>query len=165
MSYWACARVEPRRESVAQHFLKLAGYEVYLPRLRERRVSHGRRIIVTPPLFPSYIFVEIRDGSWWSARWCVGVVAVIMSGDRPARVPDCTLDEIRRREVRGAVELSKPPGLQRGDKVRIVRGAFYGYLGLYEGMRPHERVDVLLGVLGGQHRVVLPAADVEAARG
>jgi hypothetical protein len=30
MGYWACARLEPRREAVAQHFLQLAGYQVYI---------------------------------------------------------------------------------------------------------------------------------------
>jgi hypothetical protein len=49
------------------------------------------------------------------------------------------------------------PGLRRGDPVRIARGIFTGELALYDGMRPHERVGVLLRVLG---RVELPAGDV-----
>jgi hypothetical protein len=43
MSYWSCARLEPRREAVAQHFLKLAGYEVYIPQVREQRLRRSRR--------------------------------------------------------------------------------------------------------------------------
>jgi hypothetical protein len=35
--FWACARTESKRELVAQHFLGLAGFETYLPRVRERR--------------------------------------------------------------------------------------------------------------------------------
>jgi hypothetical protein len=31
--YWCCARLETKREAVAQHFLKLAGYQVYIPRV------------------------------------------------------------------------------------------------------------------------------------
>jgi transcriptional antiterminator RfaH len=162
MAYWACARLEPRREVVAQHFLRLAGYEVYLPRLRERRVSRGRRIIVTPPLFLGYCFIVIQQ-QWHSARWSIGVTALIMDGVAPARVPDQVIDEIRRREVRGAVELPKAPGMQVGAHVRVLGGSFQGHFGLYAGMKPHERVEVLLALLGGQQRVTLPKGDIELA--
>jgi transcription antitermination factor NusG len=76
------------------------------------------------------------------------------------------ITELRRREHDGAIELPKPPpGLQRGDKIRIVRGAFHGHLGLYEGMRPHERVEVLLALLGGRRRVTLSRGSIELAPG
>jgi hypothetical protein len=45
--------------------------------------------------------------------------------------------------------------------VRILRGPLEGRLGLYAGMRPHERVLVLLALLGGAQRVVLAQKDVE----
>jgi len=70
--YWACAQVEPRRERLASHCLGLAGYEIYQPLLREQRRSHGRKITVTPPLFPGYLFVWVVRG-WWNARWAAGV--------------------------------------------------------------------------------------------
>ena len=41
------------------HFLELAGFETYLPRLREQRTVRGRRVDLEPPLFPGYIFVWI----------------------------------------------------------------------------------------------------------
>lgn len=77
--------------------LKLNGYQVYLPRVRERRISHGRKIEVRPPLFPGYCFLTVVSG-WWSARWTAGVLGLIMSGThQPARVPDSVIDEIRAR--------------------------------------------------------------------
>jgi transcriptional antiterminator RfaH len=162
MSYWACVRVEPRREAVAQHFLRLNGYEVYIPQIREQRLRRSRRVEVVSPLFPAYGFIVI-ERQWHNARWTIGVSAIIMDGMAPARVSNEVIDAIRRREVRGAVELPKPPGLQRGDKVRIVRGALHGHLGLYVGMKPRERVEVLLAILGGQTHVMLPKGDVEVA--
>ena len=48
--YWCCAQIEPCRERLASHCLHLAGYRIYQPLLREQRRSHGRKIIVTPPL-------------------------------------------------------------------------------------------------------------------
>lgn len=152
--YWCCARLESNRENVAQHFLKLAGYETYIPKMREQRVRRHRRVEVVSPLFPAYAFIVIEH-QWHAARWSIGVLGLIMNGTAPARVPDTIIDEIRRREIRGAIELSPSLGLRHGDRVRILGGPFAGHLALYAGMRPHERVEVLLSFLGSQQRVTL----------
>jgi transcriptional antiterminator RfaH len=159
--YWCAARLMTRREAFATHFLDLAGFDVYLPRLREQRIIRGRRVEVRPPLFPGYAFVLIVL-QWHAARWCPGVFSLIMDGEVPAKVPDAVIDEIRSRERGGLIELPKPPGLRRGDKVRIISGPFADHLALYDGMASHERVAVLLRVLGAQQRTELPAQAVEA---
>ena len=61
MAYWACARLESQREAVAQHFLKLAGYQVYIPKIREQRLRRSRRVEVVAPLFPAYGFIAIEE--------------------------------------------------------------------------------------------------------
>lgn len=62
----------------------------------------------------------------------------------------------------GAVELPPPPGLRPGDRVKVLTGPFEGQLALYAGMKPHERVEVLLSLFGAQQRVSL-ARDAIAA--
>jgi len=163
MAYWACAQVAPQQERAAQHFLGLVGYQTYLPRLRLERRSHGRRIVTKPPLFPSYVFVAIVSG-WWAARWCPHVVRLILNGATPAVVADSVIDEIRSRERGGLVELPKPAGFNPGDRVRVLAGPLQGHLGLYAGQRPHERVLVLLALLGGEQRVTLAKKDIEVVR-
>jgi transcriptional antiterminator RfaH len=106
--FWCAARLMPRREALAIHCLGLAGFKVYLPRLRERRIMRGRRVEVRPPLFPGYVFVAIVL-QWHRARWCPGVLSLIMAGDGPARVPDDVIAELRSRERDGLIELAKPP--------------------------------------------------------
>jgi transcriptional antiterminator RfaH len=160
-SYWCCARLESRREGVAQHFLKLAGYEVYIPRIREQRVRRHRRVEIVTPLFPGYCFVAIAR-QWRSARWSIGVMGLIMNGEHPAKVPDPVIAEIQARERNGAIELPKPPGLKPGDRVKILRGPFETHWAIYAGMRPHERVEVLLSLLGAQQRVTLPRSAIVA---
>jgi transcriptional antiterminator RfaH len=162
-NYWCAARLQPRREALATHCLGLAGFTTYLPRLRETRTVRGRRVEVRPPLFPGYIFVLIVL-QWSAARYSPGVATLVMNGGGPARVPDCVIDEIRSRERGGLIELLKPPGLQRGDRVRITSGPFEHHLAIYDGMASHERVAVLLRVLGAQQRTELRADAVEAVR-
>jgi transcription antitermination factor NusG len=80
------------------------------------------------------------------------------------RLPDRIIAELRERERDGAIELPKPRGLTAGDAIRILGGPFEGHLALYAGMRPHQRVEVLLAVLGSQQRAVLRRRDVAALR-
>jgi transcriptional antiterminator RfaH len=162
MQFWCAVRLMLRREALALHCLGLAGYLTYCPRLRAQRLSHGRRIEVRPLLFPGYCFVFI-ELQWHAARWSPGTLGLIMAGDAPARVPDHVIAEIRARERDGLIELPKPPGLQRGDAVRVIDGPLQGLLGLYAGMKPHERVAVLLQILGSQQRVELPSNAIELA--
>src|SRR5262249_26155145 len=159
--YWACAQVEPRRERLASYTLGLAGYEIYQPLLREQRRSHGRKITVTPPLFPGYLFVWVVSG-WWNARWSPGVIRLVMDGVLPGRVPDDVIGEIRSRERNGYVELLKPRGLTPGTRVRVVSGPLSERIGMLAALRPHERVLVLLQLLGGEQRVDLAQSSVEA---
>ena len=159
--YWAAAQLQPQRERLAQHCLTLAGYETYLPRLREVRLSHGRKVEARPPLFPGYCFVAITL-QWHAARWTAGVIRLVMDGAQPARVPDAVIEEIRSRERGGLIELPKPPRARPGDAVRILRGPFEGKLAIYAGMNPRARVEVLLSLLGSSQRVMLAADAVEA---
>jgi len=163
MAYWAVVRLEPHRERLALHCLGLAGYATYLPRLRERRLSHGRRIEVRPPLFPGYAFFVV-EAQWHSARWSIGVIGLIMNGIQPAKVPDAVIAEIRGREVGGLIELAPPPALRRGARVRILHGPFTGHLAIFADSKPRERVEVLLQLLGSAQKVTLARSDVEVVR-
>jgi len=88
VAFWAAAQIEIHRTKLALHCLTLAGFDVYCPRLRERRISRGRKIEVCPALFPGYLFLQVVNG-WWQARWSPGVVRLIMDGGgTPAKVPD-----------------------------------------------------------------------------
>jgi transcriptional antiterminator RfaH len=164
MPFWAAARLLPQRERLATHCLELAGYEIYLPRLRETRVIRHRKVEVRKPLFPNYLFIVIQVG-WYQARYCPGIASLIMNNAGPAHVPDAVIAEIRARERNGLVELPKPPPRFRpGDPVRILAGPFQSHLALFDNMTSHERVIVLLRLLGGQQRLTLPEAGIEAVR-
>ena len=95
------------------------------------------------------------------ARWCPGVLRLVLDGAQPAKVPDQVIADLKKRERNGAIELPPPPpDFQRGDQVRITRGLFAGQLALFDGMRGHERVAVLLQLLG---RVELAKRDIAGA--
>jgi len=163
VGYWCCGQTEPHREAAATHFLGLAGYEVYCPRLRLVRPRRGRKVVSHPPLFPSYLFIAITAG-WWNARWCPGIVKLLTAGDAPMPVPDSLIFEIKSRERGGLVELPRREKFKAGDRVRILHGPFTGHLAIFADMRPRQRVEILLQLLGGEQRVTLAKKDIEVVR-
>jgi transcriptional antiterminator RfaH len=156
---WLVARTEPQRERTACRFLQLRGFTVYVPYIRERLSKGGRRIERLRPLFPCYCFVASENGRFWDVRWCVGVAAVLMNGEGPARLSDRIVGEIRSRERAGVVVLpDRAAPFKVGDRVRVTAGTLRGLEGLVAGMRSHERVAVLLQALG---RITLPQDAIE----
>jgi transcriptional antiterminator RfaH len=160
MSFWAAAQLQPQRDGLALHCLRQAGFETYCPRLREQRTAHGRKVVRTPLLFPGYLFVLI-ELQWSRARWSPGVVRLVLNGAAPAAVPDGVIAQLKEREVKGLIELPRPPKFHPGDRVRVLHGPLAGHIGLYAGMKPHERVEVLLAILGATQKVTLSADAVE----
>ena len=163
MAYWAACRLQPHREALALHCLDLNGYETYYPRLRDRRTRFGRTVENRPALFPGYAFVLIQL-QWHTARWAPGTLGLIMDGIQPAKVPDPVIEEIRSRERDGLIDLPKPPPLRRDARVMILRGSFTGHLAIFADMRPRQRVEILLQLLGGEQRVTLAKKDIEVVR-
>lgn len=163
--YWACARLCAGHERLAVHCLTtVSRYEIYQPRTVARRVVRGRKIDVTAPLFPGYLFVLIVGGQWWNAAYTPGVANLLKngSGDAPAVVSDAIISEQRSRERGGFIRLLKAPGLRRGDRMLIKQGPFADRFAIYQGQSGAQRVAVLLQLLGGSREVTLPRTAVVA---
>lgn len=158
MAFWSVAQTESQRESVAAKFLTQADYETYLPQIA---IKNGARERVVP-LFPAYLFIRIVD-HWWTIRWTVGILRLLMSDDQPATIGDKTIAAIQKREgENGLVRLPKAPGLQRGQSVRIMRGSFADRVGVFDGMAGQDRARVLLELLGRSVPVSVSASDIRS---
>jgi transcriptional antiterminator RfaH len=143
------------QKSRAEIFLGHAGYETYCPRIKKR--SRGQTLVT--PLFAGYVFVRVID-NWWTIRWTPGVTKLLMTCDRPARLPDEFIAELRSNERGGFVRLPPPPTLfLKGARVRVLSGQFRGMIGLYEGQSANEREMVLLDMLGRMVPVTLASVD------
>jgi transcriptional antiterminator RfaH len=165
-SPWLLAHTQPQCEQRAAANLERQGYEIYFPRYLKRR-RHARKLdLVEAPLFPRYVFVNIETAAkrWRSIQSTLGVSRLVLAGDKPALVPTGIIDSLRASEGEdGFVKLNRRRPFSAGDRVRILAGAFMDSLGIYEGLGDHERVAILLDLLGRKVRVMLDANLVTAA--
>jgi transcriptional antiterminator RfaH len=118
------------------------------------------------PLFPRYLFVSFdrQVQRWRSIQSTVGVSQLVCNGEAPASVPEEIIAELRGHENEGGfVRLERRSRFARGDQIRVLDGIFDDCLGLFEDMIDHERVAILLDLLGRKVRVVLHEDAVAAA--
>jgi transcriptional antiterminator RfaH len=163
---WYVVQTQVNGEAKAAENLRRQGFEIYLPRYLKRR-RHARKTDFTAkPLFPRYLFVAIDMATqrWRSVQSTFGVARLVTNGDEPAAMPDGVIPALRAREdAKGFVTMDAVPAFAPGDKVRVLAGAFMDNAGLFNGMADHNRVSILLEMLGRQVRVLLDVDLVAAA--
>ena len=163
---WYVVQTQVNGEAKAAQNLQRQGYEVYLPRYLKRR-HHARKMDFTAkPLFPRYMFVAINVATqrWRSIQSTFGVTRLVCNGEDPAAMPEGVVAALKAREDdKGFVKLDLRPAFAPGDKVRVLAGAFMDNAGLFNGLADHDRVSILLDILGRKVRVLLHADLVAAA--
>jgi transcriptional antiterminator RfaH len=163
---WYVVQTQANGEARAAQNLLRQDFEIYLPRYLKRR-RHARKVdFAAKPLFPRYLFVAIDMAAqrWRSIQSTQGVSRLVCNGEEPAAVPNGLLGTLKAREDdRGFVRMEAKPAFSLGDKVRVLAGAFVDNAGLFDGMEDHDRVAILLDMLGRKVRVHLDADLVAAA--
>jgi transcriptional antiterminator RfaH len=160
--WWTCARTEPRHESFAATHLAAAGFTTLLP-----KVPTKSGVL---PLFVNYLFVFIAEGIVWQRIGRTpGVAALLRFGsDEPARVAEAEILALKARmdPATGLIRLPPAPSKRRafakGDKVKILGGAFAGVDALHTGMTASQRELILIQMLGAERTVGVAAHLVEA---
>ena len=152
------------RELVAEANLRRQGYHVYYPRLLRPTRVRGRWLDRVTSLFPRYLFLRLCVGNQaiGPVRSTVGVASIVRFGDDYTVVPDAIVDNLRMRADpdTGLHHLRGHSSFEPGSNVRIVAGVFDGLEGVFQRESGDERVVLLLGLLGRDTLVQVPAAFV-----
>ncbi len=164
MVRWYLIHTKPTRELVAEVNLRRQGYQVYSPRLLRPTRVHGRWVDRAASLFPRYLFLRLAVGhqAMGPVRSTVGVANIVRFGYDYAVVPDAIIESLRMRAdpETGLHHLNGCAPFEPGSNVRVVAGVFDGLEGVFQRESGDERVVLLLGLLGRDTIVQLPAAFV-----
>ena len=160
--HWCIIHTKPRKEKFVARQLRERSIEYYCPRIL-KPFQVGTRI---RPLFPGYLFAHIQpEESYYSIKWMPGVNRFMEAGGYLAVITQAQVEEIRQREgPNGLIEYQQEEraSFETGEKVRVVRGLFSGFNGLFAYYLPgRDRVKILLTVLRYQTSVEIESAYVE----
>lgn len=151
---WYVVMSKPHKEKLAAAQLSRQGYRAWLPQLM-RTVRHARRRReVLRPLFPRYLFLrlDIRREGWTPVRSTIGVTSIVMENGRPLPVPPGVVEALEAASD-GAGGYDFSDGLEVGDRVRFLAGAFADQIGRLVEMDSDGRVRVLMDVLGAERAI------------
>lgn len=134
--FWTVIRTKFDEEMCALRNVNAQEFIGYLPRYRARVNRKGERLVL--PLFPGYLFVQLRhDQDWSPLRNTRGVHSLMYStAGAPARVPSADVRRFKSMEDdRGYVVIpeEEPPEFSIGDIVVAFGGMCAGHIGVYAG--------------------------------
>jgi transcriptional antiterminator RfaH len=159
---WYCVRTKPKHEHIAAaNLARLAGLEVFCPRLRLERTTRRGIVRVLEPLFPCYLFVRcVLEEKLDDLRYANGVGSLVNFGGCIPRVPDDVIAGLRA-YFPGEEILSLPDEIRPGAEVVVAGGAFEGMRASVLRVLPaRRRVQVLLEILGRPTEVEVERAFV-----
>jgi transcription antitermination factor NusG len=134
-----------RCEQLVCDQLAAKGFHPFLPRIDVWSRARNRRLVVSTPLFPGYLFLQddLDKAAHVEARKCRGLACILGDGwDRPATVPAEEIEAIRRLVDSGVPALHHPY-LREGRRVRILSGPLAELEGILVKLRPEKGVVVL----------------------
>jgi transcription antitermination factor NusG len=148
---WYALHVKPHKESTVYDLLQAKGIDAFYPRLKVKPVNPRSR--KERPFFPGYLFVnlDLDEAGASILHWTEGTYGLIEFGGEPATVPENMIEELKRRLDHLQSHDDQLNNFSKGDKVRVVEGAFEGYEGVFDLNLPDkDRVQVLMTYLRDQ---------------
>ncbi|WP_046755839.1 UpxY family transcription antiterminator [Kordia jejudonensis] len=128
-SCWYVLYVRSRHEKKVCNLLNEKSIEAFLPEVKTIRKWSDRKKMIMKPLFPSYVFVNIKSPSeFHDALSTYGACAYIRFGKEYAKVPGNIIDKIKLLvNVDGVTDIETNVQLPKiGDIKKITMGALSG---------------------------------------
>ena len=156
MNNWYLIQTKPRQEALAEENLTNQGYLVFYP-----QANINNKVVA---LFPRYLFIQLDNKSqnWSPIHSTKGVLNFVRFGVQFAKVPDeviCCIHDRLNETTNKYIDLDR---FKSGNKVQITEGAFTGCEAIFNCYDSDERLNVLMHLIGKQHKLVLQKESVVA---
>ena len=159
---WLVIHTRARAEEEAAAQLENQGYEVFLPRIRERKRRNNRWQWVTGPLFPRYLFVDVTLGEKdvTPIRSTIGVDNIVRFGQAMAQISEDVIAYLKTKQDAEIGAQRVEARHQPGDVVEVLEGPFEGMQAVYQLKKGEDRALVLIKLLGRRSQVVVGEAAI-----
>jgi transcriptional antiterminator RfaH len=155
---WYLIRTKPSQErGVSQQFMQ-RGAQVLLPMIKVQVRRWNSLVESIAPMFPCYLFALFNlEFDYGHLRYTRGLKEIVCFNGQPAVVPDWMIAPVAQRCAHGPLELPRHR-FAPGECVKVASGPLREFEGVFDRyLSGPERAAVLLSVMGGGARVVLPS--------
>jgi transcription antitermination factor NusG len=162
-SAWGVIYTRHQHEKAVAEMLSAKGFEVFLPLYDSQRRWKDRKIFLSLPLFPCYLFVRGGLDRRLQVLTTPGVHMILCKGEDPAIVPEEEIQAIRK-AVEGHYRVEPHPFLKCGEKVRVKQGALAGVEGILVRKKNLYRLVLSVDLMARSVAVEIDASDVEPVK-
>lgn len=120
---WHVIYTKSRSEKSAAEKLSQAGFEVYCPVLKTKKLWSDRWKWVEEPLFRSYCFINVEDSQREKALFIPGVVKYVFHCGKPAIIRDREMDTLKNWLEQYDHESLSTGTYNTNDRIRFKSGA------------------------------------------
>jgi transcription antitermination factor NusG len=158
---WYAVYTKSRQEKKVAAELSAKDVDTLLPLYASRHRWNTRLVVVRLPLFPSYLFVNIRRTDRVKVLQTFGVVDFVRFDGRPAPIPASQIEAVRR--CLDADCTIKPCRfVSIGSRARIRSGPLEGVEGVVSRSKRQTRFVISVDLIQSSLRVEVDSASIEA---
>lgn len=165
---WNVLHVRPRCEKKMTEYCTLHAIPNYLPLRQETKIYQRRKVHISKPLFPGYVFAEFLPTERLLVQKSGRLVRCIEVTDQARFAGE--LEQVRKALLVDAT-LGATSGIVMGQAVRVVSGPFQGLEGVVSLLHGLTRVVLNVDMIGQSVRVeadpsmLEPRDEVDPQRG
>ncbi len=161
--HWYAVYTKSRHEKVADTFLQSRDVKTFLPFRQVLSRWQDRKKLISLPLFPSYLFVNIRLDELASVIYSKGVLKILGTNGIPCPIPNQQAESIMRL-VNSDLKFDPYPHIDTGNEVVIKRGPLEGVVGKIIVKRSSKHIVILsVDLINRAVSVEVNLEDVELA--
>ncbi|TET65940.1 MAG: hypothetical protein E3J56_15160 [Candidatus Aminicenantes bacterium] len=150
MKDWYVLNTKPKKEFQVEKLFIAGGFKIYTP-----KYMHENRL---KPFFSGYGFIYFDyPAQYQMVKYTRGVKRIIGSQGGPIPISERIIQEIKKREINGLIELDKYGGEPEiGDEIEIMEGPLKGMRGIFKKeITEKERVLILLSYVSYQGQLII----------
>lgn len=157
---WYAVHIKANQERQVADGLEHRGIEFYLPLYRTVRKRSDRRVVLSLPLFPGYLFVHIPLTERLRVLEVPRVVRLVGFRSQPMALPQDEIQQLRN-GLSGQVHAEPCRYLTTGCRVRVINGPFEGIEAILLRRKPGLRVVISTHVIMRSFSVEVSESDLE----
>ena len=160
---WCVAYTHALKEFVAKTHLEQQGLQTFLPCYKKQQRNRPDGLI--KPLFPRYIFIQIKTlAAIRPIRYTRGIQYLLEhQNHQPKTLDDAFIGALKQQaDENNCIDLLEDAVFKPGTDILIHKGQFSGQCAQILSIDAHQRVNVLLALLGTQTKITVSIDQIEA---